>query len=90
MEKEPNSIKIFTKVKLELSIFHPEILAFYEEMIISSIQLQILHLSESLNFHLCTFFLQQTILYIRDGFKTQPPVDQQFRPVPPGFYCSKQ
>ena len=35
MEKEPNSIKIFTKVKLELSMFHPEILAFYEEMIIS-------------------------------------------------------
>ena len=27
---------------------------------------------------------------IRDGFKTQPPVDRRFRPVPPGFYCSKQ
>ena len=27
---------------------------------------------------------------VRDGFKTQPPVDRRFRPVPPGFYCSKQ
>ena len=27
---------------------------------------------------------------LRDGFKTQPPVDRRFRPVPPGFYCSKQ
>ena len=26
----------------------------------------------------------------RDGFKTQPPVDRRFRPIPPGFYCSKQ
>ena len=28
--------------------------------------------------------------WLRDGFKTQPPVDQRFRPVPAGFYCSKQ
>ena len=27
---------------------------------------------------------------IRDGFKTQPPVDRRFRPVPPSFCCSKQ
>ena len=27
---------------------------------------------------------------VRDGFKTQPPVDRRFRPVPPGFYCTKQ
>ena len=27
---------------------------------------------------------------LKDGFKTQPPVDRRFRPVPPGFYCSKQ
>ena len=26
----------------------------------------------------------------RGGFKTQPPVDRRFRPVPPGCYCSKQ
>ena len=26
----------------------------------------------------------------RDDFKTQPPVDRWFCPVPPGFYCSKQ
>ena len=28
--------------------------------------------------------------FVRDGFKTQPPVDRQFRPVPASFYCSKQ
>ena len=28
--------------------------------------------------------------FVRDGFKTQPPVDRWFRPVPAGFYCSKQ
>ena len=28
--------------------------------------------------------------WLRDGFKTQPPVDRGFRPVPPSFYCSKQ
>ena len=28
--------------------------------------------------------------YLRGGFKTQPPVDRRFHPVPPGFYCSKQ
>ena len=27
---------------------------------------------------------------VRDGFKTQPPVDRRFCPVPAGFYCSKQ
>ena len=27
---------------------------------------------------------------LRDGFKTQPPVDRRFRPVPPSFYCYKQ
>ena len=27
---------------------------------------------------------------LRDGFKTQPPVDRRFSPVPAGFYCSKQ
>ena len=27
---------------------------------------------------------------LRDGFKTQPLVDRRFRPVPSGFYCSKQ
>ena len=27
---------------------------------------------------------------LRDGFKTQPPVDRRFRPVSPGFHCSKQ
>ena len=27
---------------------------------------------------------------LRDGFKTQPPVDRQFRPVAAVFYCSKQ
>ena len=27
---------------------------------------------------------------IRDGFKTLPPVDRRFCPVPPGLYCSKQ
>ena len=27
---------------------------------------------------------------LRSGFKTQPPVDRRFCPVPPGFYCSKQ
>ena len=27
---------------------------------------------------------------LRDGFKTQPPVDWRFRPVLPGFYCSKE
>ena len=26
----------------------------------------------------------------RDGFKTQPPIDRRFHPVPAGFYCSKQ
>ena len=30
------------------------------------------------------------VSYLRDGFKTQPLVDRRFRPVPPGFYCSKQ
>ena len=25
-----------------------------------------------------------------DGFKTQPPIDRRFRPVPASFYCSKQ
>ena len=29
-------------------------------------------------------------IFLRGGFKTQPPVDWRFRPVPPGFYCSKQ
>ena len=29
-------------------------------------------------------------LLIRDDFKTQPPVDQRFCPVPAGFYCFKQ
>ena len=28
--------------------------------------------------------------FVRDGFKTQLPVDRRFRPVPAGFYCSKQ
>ena len=28
--------------------------------------------------------------YIRDGFKTQPEVDQRFRPAPGSFCCSKQ
>ena len=27
---------------------------------------------------------------LRDGFKTQPPVDRRFRPVPTSSYCSKQ
>ena len=27
---------------------------------------------------------------IRDGFKTQPPIDQRSCPVPQGCYCSKQ
>ena len=45
----------------------------------------------------CSFFLSFKMTWwyylskmIRDGFKTQPPVDRRFRPVPPGFYCSKQ
>ena len=33
---------------------------------------------------------QVKVTRLRDGFKTQPPVDRRFRPVPPGFYCSKQ
>ena len=33
---------------------------------------------------------REEIEIVRDGFKTQPPVDGRFRPVPPGFYCSKQ
>ena len=28
--------------------------------------------------------------YFRDDFKTQPPVDRRFHPVPGGFYYSKQ
>ena len=35
-------------------------------------------------------FLDLALTFLRDGFKTQPPVDRRFRPVPPGFYCSKQ
>ena len=31
-----------------------------------------------------------TIQDVRDDFKTQPPVDRQFDPVPAGFYCPKQ
>ena len=31
-----------------------------------------------------------TCTALRDGFKTQPPVDRRFCPVPPGFDCSKQ
>ena len=27
---------------------------------------------------------------LRDDFKTQPPVDRRFRPVPGGFYCLEQ
>ena len=37
-------------------------------------------------FPFCFLFL----FVLRDGFKTQPPVDRRFRLVPPGFYCSKQ
>ena len=28
--------------------------------------------------------------YLRDDFRTQPLVNRRFRPVPGGFYCSKQ
>ena len=31
----------------------------------------------------CIFGVQERRHYIRDGFKTQPPVDRRFRPVPP-------
>ena len=30
-----------------------------------------------------------SVQLFRGGFKTQPPVDRRFRPVPPGFYCSE-
>ena len=30
------------------------------------------------------------VIEVRDNFKTQLPVDRRFRPVPAGFYCSKQ
>ena len=35
-------------------------------------------------------FMRRVVNRVRGGFKTQPPVDRRFRPVPPGFYCSKQ
>ena len=30
------------------------------------------------------------ILALRGGFKTQPPVDRRFRPVPGGCHCLEQ
>ena len=38
----------------------------------------------------CPNLVIKNYYFVRDGFKTQPPVDRRFRPVPPCFYCSKQ
>ena len=40
-------------------------------------------LTDSCHIHLKTFFQSDTLLYIRDGFIAQPPVDRRLPPVGP-------